>query len=425
MNTGDTAWVLMSTGLVLFMTIGLALFYGGMVRSQHALTMILQNVACIGVVTLMWLLITFSLAFDRGNGFIGGLHYLGLEGIDHATLAGFTGAHALTIPALAFFHYHLMFAIITPALITGATADRLKFAGWVIFVAVWVTIVYAPVAHWIFSPVGWLAKLGVEDFAGGAVVHTTAGAAALALVLVLGPRRGWPKSLKKLRPNSMPLVLLGTGILWFGWFGFNAGSALGANILAVHALVNTQIGGSAGLAFWLLAERFKEGNVTSLGGGSGAIAGLAAVTPAAGFVSPMAALLIGVCAGIICFYATRLKFVFHYDDALDVVGVHLFGGILGMLLLSLLSSRAINARGENGLFYGGGLHLVWLQALAVVVVFLYAFVVSFILGKVIDKTIGLRVSAEEEDRGLDISQLVETAYQPPWFDNGEDDETAL
>jgi ammonium transporter, Amt family len=425
MNTGDTAWVLMSTGLVLFMTIGLALFYGGMVRSQHALSMILQNVVCIGVVTLMWLLVTFSLAFDKGNGFIGGLRFLGLRGIDHASLPGFVGVHALTIPVLAFFHYHLMFAIITPALITGATADRLKFAGWAIFVGLWVTIIYAPVAHWIFSPVGWLAKLGVEDFAGGAVVHTTAGAAALALVLVLGPRRGWPKSLTKLRPNSMPLVLLGTGILWFGWFGFNAGSALGANVLAVHSLVNAQIGGAAGLAFWLLAERMKEGNVTSLGGASGAIAGLAAITPAAGFVGPLPALLIGALAGVICFYATRLKFVFRYDDALDVVGVHLVGGVLGMLLLSLFSTRGINPFAENGLFYGGGVHLIWLQALAVTVVFAYSFILSFILGKVIAKTIGLRVSPEEEDQGLDISHLVETAYQPPWFETDENREPDL
>ena len=422
MNTGDTAWVLISTGLVLFMTIGLALFYGGMVRSQHVLSMILQNVLCIGVVTLIWLVLGFSLAFDGANSVLGGIRFLGLHGLDRATVPGFTGGHALTVPPLAFFHYHMMFAIITPALITGATADRMKLRSWALFVSIWSLLVYSPVAHWVFSPTGWLAKLGVVDFAGGLVVHTTAGAAALAVVIVLGPRRGWPNSLKQSRPNSMPLMLLGTGILWFGWFGFNAGSALGANILAVHALVNTQVAGAAGMATWLLAERFSAGRVTSLGGASGAIAGLAAVTPGAGFVNPLGAVVIGALAGVICLYATQLKYVFRYDDALDVVGVHLVGGVLGTVLVGVFADRSVNPLVRAGLFYGGGLHLLGLQVLAVGVVFAFAFVGSFLIAKVIAITIGLRVSAKEEDDGLDISELLEMAYNPPHFVQEEDEE---
>jgi len=422
MNTGDTAWVLISTGLVLFMTIGLALFYGGMVRSQHVLSMILQNVLCIGVVTLIWLVLGFSLAFDGANSILGGIRFIGLHGLDKTSIPGFTGTHALTVPPLAFFHYHMMFAIITPALITGATADRMRLRSWALFVAIWSLLVYSPVAHWVFSPTGWLAKLGVLDFAGGLVVHTTAGAAALAVVIVLGPRRGWPNSLKQSRPNSMPLMLLGTGILWFGWFGFNAGSALGANLLAVHALVNTQVAGAAGMATWLLAERFSAGSVTSLGGASGAIAGLAAVTPGAGFVNPLGAVVIGALAGIVCLYCTQLKYVFRYDDALDVVGVHLVGGVLGTVLVGVFADRSVNPLVRAGLFYGGGLHLLGLQVLAVVVVFAFAFVMSFLIAKLIAITIGLRVSAKEEDDGLDISELLEMAYNPPHFVQEQEEE---
>ena len=413
--SGDTAWVLMSTGLVLFMTIGLALFYGGMVRHQHVLSMILQNILCIGVVTVVWLFIAFSLAFDGPGGLIGGLHFLGASGLDHSTLPGFVGPLALTVPPLAFFHYHMMFAIITPALITGATADRLKLRSWALFVGLWSLLVYAPVAHWVFSPIGWLAKRGVFDFAGGLVVHTTAGTGALALLIVIGPRRGWPESLKQMRPNSMPLMLLGTGILWFGWFGFNAGSALGANLLAVHALVNTQVAGAAGMATWLFTERYKEGRVTSLGGASGAIAGLAAVTPAAGFVDPMVALLIGALAGVICLYATHLKFVLRYDDALDVVGVHLVGGVLGTILLGFFANAKVNPNIPNGVFFGGGTHLLVRQLLGVGVVFVYTFIVTFAIAKAIHTTIGMRVSAKEEDEGLDMSEFFENAYDTPQY----------
>ncbi|WP_084252882.1 ammonium transporter [Devriesea agamarum] len=410
MNTGDTAWVLISTGLVLFMTIGLALFYGGMVNRKHAMSTILQCISCIGIVTLVWTLIAFTLAFSQGNSVIGGFSLAALHGADKATLAGMTGEHALSVPNLAFFHYHLMFAIITPALAVGSLTGRLKFAGWALFVAIWAIIVYAPVARWLFSPAGWLSQLGAEDFAGGAVVHTTAGAAALALLIVIGRRHGWPGPKTALRPNSLPLVLLGTGILWFGWFGFNAGSALGANELAVHALVNTQIAGAAGLVFWLGTQRVIEGNISSLGGASGAIAGLACITPAAGYVGPIAAMIIGALAGIVCFAATRLKYIFRYDDALDVIGVHLIGGMLGMILLGFFARPELTGTGSKGLFFGGGLHLIGSQFLAVVVVFVYAFVLSLILGWIIHKIIGMRVSAEQEERGIDISELVESAY---------------
>ena len=409
-NTGDTAWVLMSTGLVLFMVIGLAFFYGGMVRSQHVLHMVLQNLLCIGIVTVTWLVAGFSLSFAGRGQYIGDFSLAGVNHLDTVTLPGFMGVHELTVPNYAFFHYHMMFAIITPALITGATADRLKMKSWALLVFIWSLVVYPPVCKWIFSPVGWFARKGALDFAGGAVVHTSAGAAALAIVLVIGPRKGWPKHLGHIRPNSMPLVLLGTGILWFGWFGFNAGSALGANLLAVHALVNTQVAGAAGLAFWLVAERIKGGSITSLGGASGAIAGLAAVTPAAGYVQPFAALGIGAMAGAICCFATELKYVFKYDDALDVIGVHLVGGIFGTLCVGLFADSTIKPDILNGLFNGGGFHLLGLQAMMVGVTFAFAFGATYIIAISIHRTIGLRATPEEEARGLDLSELVETAY---------------
>lgn len=409
-NTGDTAWVLISTGLVLFMVIGLALFYGGMVRSQHMLHMILQNVLCIGIVTLTWLVIGFSLSFAGSSGLIGDLSALGAQGLDRITLPGFVGGLALTVPNFAFFHFQMMFAIITPALITGATADRLKLSSWAVFVTIWSIVVYPPVVKWIFSPVGWLAHMGALDFAGGAVVHTTAGAAALALLWVIGPRTGWPQKWRVQRPNSMPLVLLGTGILWFGWFGFNAGSSLGANVHAVHALVNTQVAGAAGMTAWLIVEKIKEGSISSLGGASGAIAGLAAITPGAGYVDPFSALAIGILAGAICCYATGLKFVLKYDDALDVVAVHLIGGMFGTVMVGLFADSAMSPGIENGLLYGGGLHLLGVQALMVLVVFAFAFVLTLIIAFAIHRTMGMRVSLEQERQGLDISQLLERAY---------------
>ncbi|MFN2607304.1 MAG: ammonium transporter [Acidimicrobiales bacterium] len=412
MDTGNTAWVLASAGLVLFMTPGLAFFYGGMVRSKNVLGMLMQNFFAMGLVSVLWALFVFSLAFgpDAGGGLIGGLGLAGLKGLGDVahTLPGYTGPLALTIPPLAFVAYQMMFAVITPALITGATADRLRFSAYAVFLGLWLVLVYAPVAHWVFSPTGWLFKRGALDFAGGTVVHVNAGIAALALVIVLGRRRGWPD--EAMPPHSLPLTLLGTGILWFGWFGFNGGSALGANGLAAQALVNTHLAAAAAMLGWLVIERGRTGHPTTLGAASGAVAGLVAITPCAGFVGGLSAVAIGFVTGILCFLAIQLKARFRYDDALDVVGVHLVGGVVGSLLLGLFADRAVNPAGADGLFWGGGLALLGKQALAVAATLAWSFVVSYALARVIDATIGLRVTPEEEAEGLDVTQHSETAY---------------
>jgi len=411
-DSGATAWVLVSAALVLFMTPGLAFFYGGMVRSKNVLGMLMQNVFCMGLVSVLWALALFSLAFgnDAGGGLIGNLDFAGLRHLGDAavTVPGYVGDFALVIPPMAFVAFQLMFAIITPALITGAIADRMKFAAWALFVGLWALLVYAPVAHWVFSPQGWLFKRGALDFAGGTVVHINAGIAALALVLVVGRRKGWPG--EGMAPHSLPLTLLGTGILWFGWFGFNAGSALGANALAAQALVNTHMAAAAALLGWLLVERIKGGHATTLGAASGAVAGLVAITPCAGFVGTMSAIAIGFAAGVVCFLAIQLKFRFRYDDALDVVGVHLVGGILGSLLLGLFADKKVNGLGADGLFFGGGTSLLGKQLLAVGATLVWSFAVSFLLAKAIDATIGLRVTADEEAEGLDVTQHSEAAY---------------
>jgi len=360
-----------------------------------------------GLVSVLWAVVLFSLAFgaDHGHGLIGGFDLVGLKGLATGTVPGL---EALTVPALAFAGYQMMFAVITPALITGATADRLKFGAYALFIGAWVVLVYAPVAHWVFSPEGWLFKRGALDFAGGTVVHINAGVAALAVVLVIGRRRGWPRD--AMPPHSLPLTLLGTGILWFGWFGFNAGSALGANGLAAQALMNTHLAAAAGMLGWLVVERFREHHATTLGAASGAVAGLVAITPCAGFVGGLYPLIIGFVAGAVCLLAVSLKFRFGYDDALDVVGVHLVGGIIGSLLLGLFASAVVNPAGRDGLFFGGGLGLLGEQALAVGVTLGYSFVVTFVLAKVIDRVMGLRVGPDEEAQGLDITQHAETAY---------------
>jgi Amt family ammonium transporter len=410
-NSGDTAWVLASAGLVLFMTPGLAFFYAGMVRAKNVLGMLMQNFFCMGLVSVLWMLVAFSLAFgpDHG-GLIGGFDFFGLSGLSHAgaSLPGYTGALALTIPPLAFVSFQMMFAVITPALITGATADRLKFAGFVVFIGLWAVFVYAPVAHWIFSPNGWLFRRGALDFAGGTVVHINAGMAALAVVLVIGRRRGWPG--EAMPPHSLPLTLLGAGILWFGWFGFNAGSALGANALAAQALINTHLAAAAAMLGWLAIERFKDHKATTLGAASGAVAGLVAITPCAGYVTAGAAVAIGLIAGAACFLAISLKYRFHYDDALDVIGVHLVGGIIGSLLVGVFANKSVNANGADGLLAGGGGHLLGEQALAVAATMIFSFVVSFALAKVVNATIGLRVTPDEELEGLDTTQHAETGY---------------
>ncbi|HEY4898180.1 MAG TPA: ammonium transporter [Candidatus Nanopelagicaceae bacterium] len=408
-NHADTAWLLASSALVLLMTPGLAFFYGGMVRGKNVLGMLAQNYVTMGMVSILWITGVYSLAFQGTNGFIGNLKNFGLNHI-WMQPAGMT----LSIPPMVFVAFQLMFAIITPALITGGTADRLKFGSWVAFSSIWLIIVYAPVAHWVFSPVGWLAKRGAEDFAGGTVVHANAGAAALAVILVIGKRKGWPK--ERMRPHNVPYVLLGAGLLWFGWFGFNAGSALSANTLSAYAFVNTNTATGAALIGWILTEKFRDGHSTTLGAASGAVAGLVAITPACGFVSPMASIVIGLAAGAVCCLATGLKNIFKFDDALDVVGVHLVGGVLGALLIGLFGTAMVN--GANGVFYKGGWTLMGHQVLAVSAVVAYSFVVTYILAQIIDKTMGLRVSEEDEEAGLDLSQHAETAYESATFSDG-------
>jgi Amt family ammonium transporter len=407
MDSGDTAWMLMATALVLFMTPGLALFYGGMVRAKNVLGMLMQNFFAMGLLAVVWATVAFTLAFGSfGNGgFIGNLDFAGLR--DVGTGLGPT-AMGLTIPFVLFCAYQMTFAVITPALITGATADRLKFSAYAVFIGVWLVIVYAPVAHWVFGG-GWLARMGALDFAGGAVVHINAGAAALALILVLGRRLGWPRD--SMHPHSLPLTMLGTGILWFGWFGFNAGSALGANGVAAIAVMNTFLAASAGMLGWLVVERAKDGKATTLGAASGAVAGLVAITPCAGYVGGMAPIAIGLVTGAVCFLAIQCKFRFGYDDALDVIGVHLVGGLLGSILLGLFADSSVNAAvTHQGLFHGGGFTLLGYQVIAAGAVLAFSLVVSLGLAKVIDLTMGLRVSEEDERDGLDLSQHAETAY---------------
>jgi Amt family ammonium transporter len=413
LDPGNTAWVLIATALVLFMTPGLALFYGGMVRGKNVLGMLMQNIFAMGLMAVLWVALVFSLAFgDIGNGgFIGNLDFVWLKDVGPNVLPPGYGAEGflpLTIPFILFCAFQMTFAIITPALITGATADRLKFASYVVFIGVWLVIVYGPLAHMVFGG-GWLAERGALDFAGGAVVHMNAGAAALALVLVLGRRKGWPDT--PMTPHNLPMTVLGTGILWFGWAGFNAGSALAADGVAAQAIMNTFLAASAAMLGWLVVERLKDGHATTLGGASGAVAGLVAITPCAGFVGGMAPVYIGLFTGAVCYLALGLKKRFGFDDSLDVIAVHLVGGLVGSLLLGFFADSAINGFVVNeGLFLGGGADLLLDQLLASVVTLVFSFVVSFALAKVIDLTMGLRVSDEDEQVGLDLSQHAETAY---------------
>ena len=411
LDSGSTAWVLVSTALVLFMTPGLAFFYGGMVRGKHVLGMLMQNFFAMGLVSVLWAVVGFSLAFGDGGKWIGNFDFAGLKDLQHAAtqLPGYQGDFALVIPAILFCAYQMMFAVITPALITGATADRLKFGSWAVLLGVWSIVVYAPVAHWVFSPTGWLFQRGALDFAGGTVVHINAGIAALAVILIIGKRRGYPH--EPMPPHNLPWTLLGTGILWFGWFGFNAGSALSSGgSLAAQALINTHLAAAAAMLGWLIVERVRDGHATTLGGASGAVAGLVAITPCAGFVSGMSAIAIGFLAGAICLLANGIKKRFGFDDALDVVAVHLVGGITGSLLLGLFASKQINALGADGLFNGGGGELLGNQAIAVGVTLVFSFVLTFAIAKVIDVTMGLRVDDAAEAEGLDLSQHAETAY---------------
>ena len=409
-DAGATAWVLMSSALVLFMTPGLAFFYGGMVRSRHVLGMLMQNFFSMGIVSVLWAVVGFSLAFGDGGRFIGNLEFAGLRGLADATtqLPGYTGDFALVVPVMAFAAYQMMFAVITPALITGATADRLKFSGYAVFLSAWLILVYTPVAHWVFSPTGWLFTWGALDFAGGTVVHVNAGIAALMCVLVVGKRKGWPNT--PMPPHNLPFTLLGTGILWFGWFGFNAGSALAANGVAAQAFMNTHLAAASGMLGWLVVERIKGGHATTLGAASGAVTGLVAITPCAGFVGGMSPVIIGLVAGGMCFSAIQLKFRFGYDDSLDVVGVHLVGGIVGSLVLGLFADSSVNSLGADGLFFGGGAELLGKQAVAVLATLAFSGTLSYGLARLVQATIGLRVDDDQETEGLDISQHAEVAY---------------
>ncbi len=405
-NPGDTAWVLASAALVMFMTPGLALFYGGMVRAKNVLGMLMQNFFCLGLISVIWAALTYSLAFSGDNKWIGNLDLAWLRDAAATSPTGFE----LSIPPLTFMAFQLMFAIITPALITGAIADRMKFSAWVWFVGLWAVLVYAPIAHWVFSPSGWLFKRGALDFAGGTVVHINAGIAALAAVFILGKRRGWPNH--PMPPHALPFTLIGAGILWFGWFGFNAGSALKGDGIAAQALVNTHMAAAAAMLGWLVVERLRTGHATTLGAASGLVAGLVAITPCAGFVGGMAPIYIGLIAGAVCALAVSLKFKFGYDDSLDVVGVHLVGGLAGSLLLGFFADTAVNRNGADGVFQGGGFGLFGEQVIAVVATMVWSFVVTFGIVFVLSKVLpgGIRVSEEDEDTGLDLSQHSETGY---------------
>ncbi|MEU6236440.1 ammonium transporter [Kitasatospora sp. NPDC047058] len=406
-SAGDTAFVLICAALVMVMTPGLAFFYGGMVRAKSTLNMLAMSFLSLGIVSVLWVLYGYSLSFgpDAGAGLIGNLDFLGMRGIGLNDLAG-------TIPVTAFSAFQLMFAIITPALISGAVADRAKFTAWGLFIALWVTVVYFPVAHWVFffdgGNGGWLGdRNGVIDFAGGTAVHINAGVAGLALCLVLGKRVGFRKD--PMRPHSLPLVMLGSGLLWFGWFGFNAGSALAANGVAAMALVNTQVATGAALVGWLVYEKLRHGAFTTLGAASGAVAGLVAITPACGSVSPLGAVAIGLIAGAACAAAISLKYRFGFDDSLDVVGVHAVGGAIGSLLVGLFATGTVGQTAK-GLFYGGGLDQLGKQAMGVAVVAAYSFVLSWLLAKAIDKTVGFRVAEEVEVAGIDQAEHAESAY---------------
>jgi ammonium transporter, Amt family len=411
-NTGDTAWILTSAALVLLMTPGLALFYGGMVRAKSVLNMMMMSFGALALISVLWVLYGYSVAFgnDVGGGLLGNPgEFFGLAGLmEDATSEG--GG----LPVMAFVGFQAVFAIITVALISGAIADRAKFGAWMVFAGVWSTIVYFPVVHWVFDfsledhVGGWIANnLAAIDFAGGTAVHINAGAAGLALALVLGKRRGFGR--EAMRPHNLPLVMIGAGLLWFGWFGFNAGSALAANNTAAVAWVNTLVATGAATLGWLLVEKVRDGHSTSLGAASGVVAGLVAITPSCSSVSPIGAIVIGAVAGVLCALAVGLKFRFGYDDSLDVVGVHLVGGLVGTILIGFLATADAPA-GVDGLFYGGGVDQLWRQVVGALAVLVFSFVVTLVIGTVIQKTMGFRITEEDEVTGIDNVEHAESAY---------------
>ncbi len=404
MDKADTAFILASAGLVLLMTPGLALFYGGMVRSKNVLGTIMQSLFMISLISLEWVYIGYSMSFGPDiGGFIGSLDWFALKGVTSAP----SPDYASTIPQTVFMIYQCMFAVITPALITGAFAERVRFGPFIIFSVLWSIFVYNPVCHWIWGSGGWLAAMGVMDFAGGLVVHLTCGVAALAGVMVIGPRRGYGRA--SFMPHNLPMTVIGTGLLWFGWFGFNGGSALAADEVAATAFVATHLAGMAGMAMWVAMEKINQGRATTLGAASGAISGLATITPTAGFVGPNAAVLIGLIAGVVCYLAVNIKAKFKLDDSLDVVGIHGVGGLIGTLCLGIFASTAVNPGGVDGLMNGNAAQL-FIQIKGILIVGIYTFVVSWVLFKVLHSTIGIRLAEEAEIEGLDSTEHSETAY---------------
>lgn len=402
-NSGDTAFILVSAALVMFMTPGLALFYGGMVRSKNVLSTLMHSFIALGIVSVLWTLVGYTLAFGPDKwGLIGGLDFIGLKGIGQLPIK----EYAPTIPGLSFVIYQGMFAAITPALISGAFAERIKFKAYVIFIAVWSLLVYAPVAHWVWGTGGWIRELGALDFAGGTVVHISSGIAALVTAIIIGKRKGFPQH--SAPPHNIPITLIGTAILWFGWFGFNAGSALSSGGLASVAFYATNLGAASACLSWTLIEWLHDGKPTMLGAASGAVAGLVGITPAAGFVGPVSAIIIGLLAGAVCYFAISLKFKLGYDDSLDVVGVHFAGGTLGALATGFLASKVINPAGNNGVFFGN-VSLLGVQVVAILAVIAYSALVTFVIFKAIDLVVGVRVSEKDEYAGLDLSEHGEMA----------------
>jgi len=403
-NYADTAWVLMSAAMVLLMTPGLAFFYGGMVRRKNFLSTIMMSFACLGLIGVLWVVYGYSLSFGPDKaGLIGGLDFFGLSGVGQEP----SSVYATTIPHLAFMTYQGMFAIITVALITGAVVERIKFSALMLFSILWFTFVYTPIAHWVWGSGGWLAKLGALDFAGGTVVHISAGISALSLALLLGPRRGY-KEKEPMEPGNIPMVALGAGILWFGWFGFNAGSALTSGGLASSAFVATNISAATAALVWMILSWIYR-RPSLLGVVTGAVAGLVAITPAAGFVQPIMGIPIGAGVAVICYYMMLFRSKIGIDESLDVWAVHGMGGTWGALATGIFSSAAVNAAGKDGLIYGNAKQLL-LQLIGVVVVWAFAFVMTWVIGKLVNATVGLRVSSDEESVGLDISQHGERAY---------------
>lgn len=408
-NTGDTAWVLACAALVMFMTPGLGLFYAGMVRRKNVLATILQSFIMCGIVGVLWVVYGYSLAFGPDHhGFIGGFDWIGLRGIGTGIAKSpFAAVYGATIPQNAHMIFQAMFAIITPALITGAVVERMRFKALFIFVILWITAVYLPVAHWVWGVGGWLSRLGALDFAGGTVVHICSGIAALTCAVVLGRRKGYGR--EEFKPHNLTMTLVGTGMLWFGWFGFNAGSALGANAVAANAFVVTNTSAAAAALSWVIIEWLHNGKPTALGAASGAVAGLVAITPASGYVTPLSSIAIGFVVSFLCYSAIILKGRFGYDDSLDVFGVHGVGGIWGALATGLFANSAVNSAGANGLFHGNPV-LLLKQLVAIVTVASYSFLVTFILLKVVGVITPLRVTKEEEQVGLDLSLHGEVGY---------------